>query len=53
MSLTTRKREAYIWVEKRVTNLGGLYLGELIHRGGGGGGQHQKLKITVPKGQCG
>ena len=38
MSLTTRKREAYIWVEKRVTNLGGLYLGELIHQGGGGGG---------------
>ena len=24
---------AYIWVEKQVTNLGGLYSGELIHRG--------------------
>ena len=28
---------AYIRVEKRVTNLGGLYSGELIHGGGGGG----------------
>ena len=27
---------AYILVEKRVTNLGGLYSGELIHGGGGG-----------------
>ena len=26
---------AYIRVEKRVTNLGGLYSGELIHWGGG------------------
>ena len=40
MSLTTRERrayirgEAYIRVEKCVTNLGGLYLGELIHGGG-------------------
>ena len=41
MSLTTRERGtytrgAYIRVEKRVTNLGGLYSGELIHWGGGG-----------------
>ena len=34
MSLTTRERGAYIRVEKRVTNLGGLYSGELIHGGG-------------------
>ena len=27
---------AYILVEKRVTNLGGLYSGELIHGGEGG-----------------
>ena len=38
MSLTTRERGAYtqgayIRVEKRVTNLGGLYSGELIHGG--------------------
>ena len=37
MPLTTRERayigEDYIRVEKRVTNLGGLYSGELIHRG--------------------
>ena len=33
MSLTTRERGAYIWMEKRVTNLGGLYSGELIHGG--------------------
>ena len=40
MLLTTRERGAYtrgayIRVEKRVTNLGGLYLGDLIHGGGG------------------
>ena len=50
MSLTTRGRgaytrgggggglifgRAYIGVEKRVTNLGGLYLGEFIHGGRG------------------
>ena len=29
---------AYIWVEKRVINLGGLYSREHIHRGVGGGG---------------
>ena len=39
MLLTTRERGAYtrgayIRVEKRVTNLGGLYLGDLIHGGG-------------------
>ena len=28
---------AYIRLEKRFTNLGGLYLGELIHGGEGGG----------------
>ena len=28
---------AYIRLEKRFTNLGGLYLGELIHGGGGEG----------------
>ena len=33
VSLTTRERGAYIRVEKRATNLGGLYLGELIHGG--------------------
>ena len=42
MSLTTRERgaytprggEAFIRVEKCVTNLGGLYSGKLIHGGG-------------------
>ena len=38
MSLTTRERGAYtrgayIGVEKRATNLGGLYSGELVHGG--------------------
>ena len=41
MSLTTKQRGAYtrgpyIRVGKCVTNLGGLYSGELIHGGGGG-----------------
>ena len=35
VSLTTRERGAYIRVEKRVTDLGGLYSEELIHMGGG------------------
>ena len=35
VSLTARERGAYIRVEKRVTNLGGLYSRELIHGGGG------------------
>ena len=39
VSLTTRESGAYTrgdlyQVEKHVTNLGGLYSGELIHRGG-------------------
>ena len=59
MSLTTRERgrggytrgEAYIRVglfrvEKRVTNLGGLYSGELIHgKGGGGGGYLRNFTV--------
>ena len=40
---------AYIRLEKRFTNLGGLYLGELIHGGGGAGGYLRNFTVCVLK----